>query len=339
MTPKQKKQKPQAEINALKAAGQPKRAIRAAKGAQGAQLPGKNPALQLAALPGKGLLPNRGVSAKGNRGNRGNKRNKTGKRNKGNKAIHTTITLADPLNIDELRALQRNPVLRKNGVSVSPITVANITGKSGKKNKGQKGRNGTKKMFKGIKPPSFKSEVGKVFDWESFALGNQAVEVGPDSYDVAGTPVGSISAVTTRPLKNGEVKYVEAPIASSDGYVKLYRIPAGAGINIQQIVKSLERSEKLDSILNGPAGYQEVQGDLEDAIKNLGRATEDLRHMRNTYSGAVQEGKISSAQIIQLQKIIPILSAGIDTREKELQSLTAQKAIVDATLLQTGSIM
>jgi hypothetical protein len=163
------------------------------------------------------------------------------------------------------------------------------------------------------------------------------VLVDPDNYDVGGTPVDSVSAEETRPLKDGtKIAYSEAPISAQDGSVRLYRIPHGTGISVDQMVKKLQKAEMLDNLLTGPAGYQEVLSDINDAIKELNRDIADWTDMTNKYSAAIQKGSITEGQVIQLKKIIPLLQSGIEKRKMELQELNAQKVIVDANLIQAG---
>jgi hypothetical protein len=252
----------------------------------------------------------------------------------------TSFKLADGLNMNEIGKLQMNPQLKRAGIRVSPRTVAAVTAAEARKSKKKSQQNPqAPNLFRNNRRPVSPGGLDTVFDWESFAKGGVPVLVDPDNYDVGGTPVGSVSAVETRTLNDGtKIEYSEAPIASPDGSVKLYRILHGTGMSSDQLVRKLQKAEQLDNLLTGPAGYQEVLSDINDAIKELNRDIADWTDMVNKYSTAIQKGDITEGQVIQLKKIIPLLQSGIEKRKVELQDLNAQKVIVDANLIQVGPV-
>jgi predicted nuclease with TOPRIM domain len=164
------------------------------------------------------------------------------------------------------------------------------------------------------------------------------MEVDPDQIEVGGTPVGSIGAVEQRQMPNGSsVAYVDYPLEGADGTIKLLRFKPSDKISLQEMVARINKKRMLDTILTGTAGYQEIQDDLEDAIRQINRDIEEWKHMTDTYSAALKAGELSPAQLDQLKAMIPILNEGIKNREDELRQLTTQKSIVDAALVTTST--
>jgi hypothetical protein len=246
----------------------------------------------------------------------------------------------------KINKMKSSKILRKNGVTLDPQTNAAVRKAAGVSNgspgagkgrdgergegKGRDGERGKSRGRDGERGEGREGRMGRgngrrnhkgdyrgassdVFDWNSFVKGQMPMEVPPGSFEVSGTEVGSVSAEASRTLDDGtDVKYSDAPIQGADGKsVTLWRIPGGSKVSVQEMVSRLKKKEKVDNILEGTAGYQEVLSDLEEAIRDLRREIEDWTAMRDKYSGAIREGKISTAQIDQLKGLLPLLNTGI----------------------------
>ena len=162
--------------------------------------------------------------------------------------------------------------------------------------------------------------------------------VGTNNWKADGLPAGSIGPETEHTFSDGTVvKYREAAVPSPGGYMLFYRIPAGIDPNVA--LKSLQKSEILDTIIDGPAGLTKIQDHVTDAVDAVSGELQKWRKMVSSYKKAEAGGDIiDNDQLNTIHEILDVVEPGIPTREDELKRLSKLKTAIDLRLaITTGN--
>jgi len=172
----------------------------------------------------------------------------------------------------------------------------------------------------------------KPFDWNQLKTAKEPIAVGTNDWDADGIPARSSTALLEHTLDDGTtVKYREAAVPSPGGYMMFYRIPEG--IDSRIAIGKLEKAEKLDTIMDGPAGLTKMQDHVDDAVDRLMADLKEDRKIVNSYKKAMADGGIiDDNQGKTLRSILNIIEPRIPTRQEELNQLNNIKTKLDLTL-------
>ena len=168
-----------------------------------------------------------------------------------------------------------------------------------------------------------RSNVQGAFDWKKLAVSSEPMQVPSELLELNGVAAGSSEEGNTHELSDGtKIEYIDVTTIGEDGGLKLYRVRENAGIDVASAVRSIQRNEAIKTLLDGPAGLQEVSNDLTGTRDGLSYQIKLMRGASRSYKEALAENKIKdSAQVGRIKKAVTIFDTTVPFLQDKLNQM------------------